>query len=747
MTELFTDLIHLMLQIQVEAGKLELSPVNFDLRAAVEETLELAAPRAGEKGLELCLEMEPGLADGVVGDPDRLKQILLNLVSNGVKFTSTGGVFVRVTSSVAPGSPCSGERRIFLFEVRDTGIGISPEGQRKLFSRFSQVDSSTTRTYGGTGLGLAIAKQLATLMDGSIGVESAAGAGSSFWFTVVLKCAAPLCAPAHLPSLPRRLAVLVIATCKPLRESLKRYTVAFGATACSATDLEERCDDIKRGVFDTVVLALNASPDENHVHAGQGGCRNLETEMKQAEMLLLAHPHTRVILLAPLNLWRRAAEHLGSLEPARTALLPRPTRLAALHRALTDISQALPWQTSSTISEEARQCPNWGPTQYMRSCPQSGAVDMAVAQTAGAYPAAVACGPEAPSACSDAAVLRVLVVDSDVDRRRNHSDGLRRAGLCVDEAETSPEGAEGWLAGSYAVVLLSVLWEAERISRLIRQRKASTGGAGPVALLGLLGSECSLDDEKRWYALGISDLMRKPFTVDHLVKRVYTLANYANTSSLEPQDCSCRTVEAATACPFPALDLGSLEKEMLSGHVLVVTEITQESVLLDLVVCVQICNCTIATSAAEALELLAAKTFNFEWIFIDSELSEGLSSSDVVLLKRQAELRIGSANRSLPFVITSELAADAAGMPALRRPVTRGAVLSYLERIAADPSKASSRMDRNNCSESAVTSLVLTTSTSSSSSKSRNILIVDGELHTSTRFRVQFMFASLPDSE
>ena len=180
MTELFTDLIHLMLQIQVEAGKLELSPVNFDLRAAVEETLELAAPRAGEKGLELCLEMEPDLADGVVGDPDRLKQILLNLVSNGVKFTSTGGVFVRVTSSVAPGSPCSGERRIFLFEVRDTGIGISPEGQRKLFSRFSQVDSSTTRTYGGTGLGLAIAKQLATLMDGSIGVESAAGAGSSF---------------------------------------------------------------------------------------------------------------------------------------------------------------------------------------------------------------------------------------------------------------------------------------------------------------------------------------------------------------------------------------------------------------------------------------------------------------------------------------------------------------------------------------------------------------------------------------
>ena len=120
---------------KVEAGKLELAAVPFDLRDAVEETAHLLAHRAAEKGLELGVHVDPGLDTAVVGDPDRLRQILLNLVANGVKFTAAGGVSV----TVAAGGEAAGGRRVFRFEVRDTGIGISAEGQRKLFGRFSQV--------------------------------------------------------------------------------------------------------------------------------------------------------------------------------------------------------------------------------------------------------------------------------------------------------------------------------------------------------------------------------------------------------------------------------------------------------------------------------------------------------------------------------------------------------------------------------------------------------------------------------
>ena len=126
---------------KVEAGKLELAAVPFDLRAAVEETADLLAHRAAEKGLELGVYMDPAMHAAVVGDPERLRQILLNLLTNGVKFTSAGGVY----ATVSAGEEAAGGRRVYRFEVRDTGIGISAEGQRKLFGRFSQVGFLATR--------------------------------------------------------------------------------------------------------------------------------------------------------------------------------------------------------------------------------------------------------------------------------------------------------------------------------------------------------------------------------------------------------------------------------------------------------------------------------------------------------------------------------------------------------------------------------------------------------------------------
>ncbi len=166
---------------KIEAGKLSLEIIDFDLRTAVDETLDLVAKPAADKGVNLACLVHANVPSALRGDPGRLRQILLNLLSNALKFTAQGEVVLSV--SLTGGADASVTVR---FEIQDTGIGLSPEAQGRLFQSFSQADNSTTRKYGGTGLGLAICKQLTELMGGQIGVESRPGAGSTFWFTVSL---------------------------------------------------------------------------------------------------------------------------------------------------------------------------------------------------------------------------------------------------------------------------------------------------------------------------------------------------------------------------------------------------------------------------------------------------------------------------------------------------------------------------------------------------------------------------------
>jgi signal transduction histidine kinase/DNA-binding response OmpR family regulator len=170
---------------KIESGKLDLESEPLSVRGAVEEACDIAAPRAREKGLELIIDIPehgPDAVPGAIkGDITRLRQVLINLINNAVKFTGRGEVSVHVRSRAAD----DGRGRALLeFRVSDTGIGIPAERQAALFSAFTQVDASTTRKYGGSGLGLAICKRLVELMGGEIGVESAPGRGSTFWFTV-----------------------------------------------------------------------------------------------------------------------------------------------------------------------------------------------------------------------------------------------------------------------------------------------------------------------------------------------------------------------------------------------------------------------------------------------------------------------------------------------------------------------------------------------------------------------------------
>ena len=163
---------------RIEAGRLDLSPAPFALLPLVEETIELLAPRAHGKGIAISSFVDDDLPPTVVGDAARLRQVLLNLAGNAVKFTETGGVTVIV-------EPGIGEHEV-RFSVRDTGIGLAAEDQARIFRDFEQADASSSRKFGGTGLGLAISKRIIERMDGTLGVESAPGQGASFSFTIAL---------------------------------------------------------------------------------------------------------------------------------------------------------------------------------------------------------------------------------------------------------------------------------------------------------------------------------------------------------------------------------------------------------------------------------------------------------------------------------------------------------------------------------------------------------------------------------
>ncbi|HAH05982.1 MAG TPA: hypothetical protein DCM05_05535 [Elusimicrobia bacterium] len=203
---------------RMEAGKLNLESLDFDLQEAIETTAEFVAPKAQSKGIELAYLIEESVPRRLRGDQARLRQVLLNLLANAVKFTEKGEVVLRVALA---------EEGALRFSVQDSGIGIGPEARKHLFQAFSQADGSTTRRFGGTGLGLAISKKLVELMGGAMGVESEPGKGSTFWFTARFEVR-PACEPASRPCFDLSAVRVLIVDDNPVnREILGCYAASW----------------------------------------------------------------------------------------------------------------------------------------------------------------------------------------------------------------------------------------------------------------------------------------------------------------------------------------------------------------------------------------------------------------------------------------------------------------------------------------------------------------------------------------
>jgi two-component system cell cycle sensor histidine kinase/response regulator CckA len=307
---------------KIEAGQLTLETIDFDLRTTVEESTDLFAEPAHRKGLELGCLIHAEVPTALCGDPGRLRQIIVNLISNALKFTQQGEIMIHVTQREE-----TADRTLIEFAVTDTGIGIAPDAQAALFKPFSQVDTSTTRKFGGTGLGLAICKQLVEQMGGQIGIDSVPGQGSTFRFTVWLtkQLARPQASPRSRRSLQGRRVCIVDDNATNCRV-LEQYAVQWGLQSATASDAYQAFALLKDAAARGEAFALAI------IDSQMPGMDGLELARAiTADPVLAA---TRLVLLTSIGLRGHAEQ---AKQAGISAYLPKPVHGAHLYDCLTMI--------------------------------------------------------------------------------------------------------------------------------------------------------------------------------------------------------------------------------------------------------------------------------------------------------------------------------------------------------------------------------------------------------------------------
>ena len=443
---------------KIEAGKLHLEMVDFDLRLAVEDALELLAEKAVEKGLELISVIPPEVPLRLAGDPGRLRQILINLIGNAVKFTERGAVVVyarhiRETPDAA----------LIRFEVVDTGIGIPSEKQWQLFQAFSQTDSSTTRKYGGTGLGLAISKQLVEIMGGNIGVESRPDEGSTFWFTVLFaKRPVPHDSTyARLTEL-QGLRVLCVddnvTTCAMLETQLK----AWGLQAdCAVNGLE-------------ALARLQVAAGERRPYS----VVLLEAQLPDMDGMALARaiqeaPAFAAPSLVLLSAFGQSDDQMAAQGLGIVACITKPVRQRQLYEGL-----LASFGASAASAEPATPVPLPAPAAH-----------------AGQH-------------------ARVLVAEGNIINQTVAIRLLERMGCHVTVASHGREALDILTQGSYDLVLMDCQMpdmDGFEATAAIRTREAQTGGHIPIVAM---TAHAMQGPRERCLAAGMDDYISKPVVAE-----------------------------------------------------------------------------------------------------------------------------------------------------------------------------------------------------------------------------------------
>jgi signal transduction histidine kinase/DNA-binding response OmpR family regulator len=440
---------------KIEAGKFDLETTDFDLVSAVEDSVELLAKQAHQKGLELTCLVAADLPTQVGADPTRIRQVLVNLVGNAVKFTASGEVAVRVTRRED-----RDDRVIAQFTVRDTGIGIPADALARLFQPFAQADGSTTRQFGGTGLGLAICKRLVELMGGEIGVDSVEGVGSTFWFTVPMERRPD--AAASAAGLVRGVRVLCVDDHPTNRALLRAHLRAWEMDVDEAPNGERALVRLREAVaagepFRIVILDY-LMPRMDGLTLAQ----HLRDDPRFADLA--------VVMLASYADRTRTAE-------ARAAgvrrILTKPLRRAQLLDTLAGIVSA----------------PDAQP------------------------PPAIAPASLEPAAASASA--RILVVEDNPVNQQLARAMLQRLGYQADAAGNGQEAVELVLRVPYDLVLMDCqmpVMDGFEATRVIRQREGTQRHTCIIAVT----ANAMEGDRERCLDAGMDDYLPKPFRAGDL---------------------------------------------------------------------------------------------------------------------------------------------------------------------------------------------------------------------------------------
>ena len=479
---------------KIEAGKLEVEHIEFNLRDVVDNVAASMAVKAESKGLEMAATVHPDVPSRAQGDPKRLQQVLLNLINNAIKFTQRGEVVVRVTLDRHDGQLVT-----LRFTVTDTGIGIPSDRIDRLFQSFSQVDASTTRQYGGTGLGLAISKRLVQLMQGQIGVDSILGEGSTFWFTVELEKSAGACGPpsiglADTPSV-RILAVDDNAT---NREIIHAHLTTLGFDNETAVDAEDALAQLRRGVaserpFGLAILDMQMP--------GMNGARLAQ--------IIKADPALKNVVLM---LLASALDGMGS-DQLRAGGFARWLMKPVWRSAL---GESILGALTSACRHPA--CP----------CTEEHAEPVAMQ----------------PSGVAGAAGSRILLAEDNEIGREVAVELLSRAGYRCDAVVDGQRAVDAALSQAYDAILMDCqmpVMGGLDATRAIRQYEREHGMPHRIPIIALTANAIK-GDQERCLEAGMDDYLTKPLNPDLLMealqRHLSTTEAPANTPPRPPEPCS-----------------------------------------------------------------------------------------------------------------------------------------------------------------------------------------------------------------